>query len=357
MVFISNELKKECLKRKAAGEPTEDIYNSLPIGATEASLDSFRRLMRKWAYKIDLDSEILDGANLKFQFTPYASSVHVNADGRVTSAWIKQSADDANNFNKLIEAIESTALPTLLSVQSGPAPSPLLLEIPLFDMHFGIADMDYYNSVLVRVVEVIRQAYYEQIVIVVGQDLLHNDDFRGRTAKGTPIESVDMAKAWSDAETFFINVINAAQNNASKVKVIFSCGNHDESMSWAFTKLLERIFPEIVFDTAKLPRKALNWKGCFIGWTHGEYIKSKAEELFMQFALEFPKEFSSSKTKEIHTGHLHREGDKDVGAMVRRLPTGGVTDAWSRDQGFIGAHKRFTLFVYEPDRLKTVHYV
>lgn len=353
---ISNELKRECLKRKAAGETAKEIYESLPEGVTSATCETFARMLRKWAYKIDLDEEILDGANLQFKFTPYASSVHVDASGRVTGAWIKQTAD-AEGYQKLLETIEKTKLPTLLPVTTGPSPKPLLLEIPLFDMHFGIADMDYYNDVLVRVLEVIGQQYYEKIVIVVGQDLLHNDDFRGRTTKGTQIEMVDMARAWEDAETFFINVINAAQNHASSVRVIFSHGNHDESMSWAFTKMLERIFPEIKFDTAKLPRKAINWKGNFVGWTHGEYAKSRAEDLFAQFAVEFPKEFADAKTREIHTGHLHREGSVDVGAMVRRLPSACKTDAWSRDQGFVGAHKRFTLYVYEPNGLKTVHYV
>lgn len=356
MNTISNELKKEWLKRKAAGESSSSIYESIPEGVTNASCETFARMLRKWAHKFELDDDILDGANLKFKFTPYASSVHVDANGNVTGAWIKQTAD-AEGYNKLLEAIENTKLPTLLPVTVGASPKPLLLEIPLFDMHFGIADMDYYNDVLVRVLEIIEQAFYEQIVIVVGQDLLHNDDFRGRTAKGTQIEAVDMAKAWDDAETFFINVINSAQNHASSVKVMFSHGNHDESMSWAFTKLLERVFPEIEFDTAKLPRKAINWRRNFIGWTHGEYAKSRAEDLFAQFAVEFPKEFADARIREIHTGHLHREGSVDVGAMVRRLPTAGKTDAWSREQGFVGAHKRFTLYVYEPERLKTVHYV
>lgn len=355
-MFISNELKKECLKRKAAGETSTQIYNSLPKGVTNANLETFRRLLRRWAHKIDIDGEILDGANLQFKFTPYASSVHVDGKGNITGAWIKQTAD-TEGYEKLLEHIASVSIPTLVPVVQCPPPKPLLLEIPLFDMHFGIADMDYYNDVLVRVLEVIELERYEEIVIVVGQDLLHNDDFRGRTTKGTQIETVNMAKAWEDAETFFINVINSAQNHASSVKVMFSHGNHDESMSWAFTKLLERVFPEIEFDTAKLPRKALNWRGNFIGWTHGEYAKSRAEDLFAQFAVEFPKEFADAKTREIHTGHLHREGSVDVGAMVRRLPTAGKTDAWSRDQGYVGAHKRFTLYVYSPDRLKTVHYV
>ena len=358
MTYISNELKKECLRRKAAGETSTEIYESLPEGAVGASLKNFSRMMRKWAHKIELDEELLESANLSYNFKPYASSVHVDGKGNVIGAWIKQSASEqAEAWREFVQGVMDKPLPILTPVQGKKTPSASLLEIPLFDMHFGVADINYYASTLNRIISVITERYYEEIVVVVGQDLLHNDDFRGRTTKGTLIQRVDMKKAWEDAETFFVNVINSAQNNASRVRVIFSHGNHDESMSWALTKMLERIFPEVNFDTDKKPRKAMQWKGCFVGWTHGEYIKSKAEDLFAQFALEFPTEFASSTVREIHAGHLHREGDKDVGVMVRRLATGGKTDEWSRDQGFVGAHKRFMLFVYEPERLSSVHYV
>ena len=358
MTHISNELKKECLRRKAQGQTPKEIYESLPDGAVGASLENFSRMMRKWAHKIKLDEELLDGANLNYSFKPYASSVHVDGKGNVIGAWIKQSSiEQAEAWEQFVSGVLQKPLPILTPVQDKKTPSESLLEIPLFDMHFGVSDITYYASTLDRIVSVISERYYEEIVIVVGQDLLHNDDFRGRTAKGTPIDRVDMVKAWDDAETFFVNVINAAQNHASRVRVIFSTGNHDESMSWAFTKLLERIFPEVTFDTEKAPRKAISWRGCFIGWTHGEYVKSRAEDLFAQFALEFPMRFASSPVREIHAGHLHTEGDRDVGAMVRRLSTAGKTDNWSRDQGYVGNHKRFMLFVYEPERLSSIHYV
>lgn len=358
MTHISNELKKECLKRKAAGETSTEIYKSLPEGAVGASLENFKRMMRKWAHKIELDEELLDSANLNYGFKPYASSVHVNGKGEVIGAWIKQSANEqAEAWREFILEVMDKPLPILTPAQPKNAPSEHLLEIPLFDMHFGVADIEYYSSTLDRVISVISERYYEEIIIVIGQDLLHNDDFRGRTSKGTQIEKVDMKKAWEDAETFFVNVINSAQNNASRVCVIFSHGNHDESMSWALVKMLERIFPEVIFDTDKLPRKAYNWKRCFIGWAHGEYSASRAQDLFTQFALEFPVDFAGSDIREIHAGHLHREGDKDVGAMVRRLSTAGKTDEWSRDQGYVGAHKRFMLFTYEPGRLSSVRYV
>lgn len=76
MTHIDNELKRECLRRKANGETSTQIYESLPKGAVGASLNNFKRMLRKWAHKIELDEELLEGANLSYGFKPYASSVH-----------------------------------------------------------------------------------------------------------------------------------------------------------------------------------------------------------------------------------------------------------------------------------------
>lgn len=57
-----------------------------------------------------------------------------------------------------------------------------MLEIPLYDMHFGIADYEYYKQTLIEVLEIIERRTYKEINIIIGQDIFHNDDFRGRTS-------------------------------------------------------------------------------------------------------------------------------------------------------------------------------
>lgn len=355
--MVQENVKREYAMRSLDGEPARKLFESFPKGYY-AGFESFRRALSKWKAKIRADGEMLEGANLEYRFAPYSSSVHVNAKGEVMSAWIKQTAaDQARAWEDFIVGIMEKPCRTILPEKRKEKASKTMLEIPLFDMHFGVADMAYYEETLVRVLSMIRDERYDTILIALGQDLLHNDDFRGRTAKGTPIEKVDMEKAWSDAETFFVNIISCAQNHADHVKVLYSHGNHDESMSWAFVKLLHRIFPEVEFDAGKKPRKLAFWEGCMVGFTHAEYARSRPEDLFAQFAVEFPAEFAAATVREIHTGHLHSEGGKDVGIMVRRLPTGGKTDDWSQDNGFVGAHKRFMLFRYEPGRLVSIHYV
>ena len=355
--MVQDHIKREYAIRAIKGEGTRELYETFPKGHY-VDFASFKRALMKWKAKVKLDGDMLEGANLEYKFKPYASSVQVNAEGKVLSAWIKQSAaDQAQAWEDFVDKVLSKPCRAILPARPMVKASKVMLEIPLFDMHFGVADMAHYEKTLLRVLALIGECHYDTILLAVGQDLLHNDDFRGRTSKGTVIEKVDLEKAWEDAETFFVNVIAAAQNHADHVTVLYSHGNHDESMSWAFVKLLERVFPEVTFDTEKKPRKAVSWKRCFVGFTHAEYARSRPEDLFAQFAVEYAKEFADATVREVHSGHLHSEGGKDVGAMVRRLPTGGKTDEWSRDQGFVGAHKRFMLFRYEPGRLASIHYV
>ena len=78
--------------------------------------------------------------------------------------------------------------------------------------------------------------------------------------------------------------------------------------------------------------------------------------LFQNFVLDFPQEFAAAKVREIHSGHLHRES-VDEGMMVRRLPSGVPTDEWSSNNGYVGAHKRFQIFEWAENRLKSTHYI
>ena len=144
---------------------------------------------------------------------------------------------------------------------------------------------------------------------------------------------------------------------SKNIFVHYSKGNHDKSIGWTFVQLLKAIFPNLKYDDSLKSRKCIYWDGCFIGFGHCDYKKSKSNDLFKQFVLEYPVEYSKSHVREIHCGHLHHETGEDEGIMIRRLPTGNKTDEWHEEEGFIGGHKRFMVFEYEPNFLATIHYV
>lgn len=258
------------------------------------------------------------------------------------------------SMDKLLEATHKIS-PVYIKTTHRELTEKRLLELSFFDQHFGISDYEYYKPTLDDTIDIIESAHREEILIIIGQDLLHHDNFRSQTASGTTIENVDIVKAWEDAKAFYSHLINASIPKSNKVKVIYSKGNHDESLSWGFVQTLKAMYPQVEFDDSFVERKAHVFGEVFIGITHGDKAKKNLHNIF---PVEFPMEWAKAKTREIHTGHLHTEDAKDVyGMMIRTLSTRNKTDAWHRDNGFVGGHKRFMLFEYNETALKSIHYV
>ncbi|MCD7034319.1 hypothetical protein LRR81_08735 [Metabacillus sp. GX 13764] len=230
-----------------------------------------------------------------------------------------------------------------------------LLEVPFFDSHFGISDFEYYRETQDDTIDLITSRHWEEIMFTIGQDMLHTDNFRGQTANGTLIESVNVPNAWRDSKRFYYPMIEEALQHANRVKIVYSKGNHDESAAWYFVQMLKERYPQVIFDDSFEERKIHTFGKVFIGLTHGDKARKNLHNLF---PVEFPTQWAQAATREVHMGHLHVEDGKDhFGMMVRTLATRNKTDKWHKDNGFVGAHKRFMLFEYTEDRLKSIHYV
>jgi hypothetical protein len=301
------------------------------------------------------DEKTLEAANLAYKFAPYASTVQVNGNGEVIQAWIKQHTED--RLEEILEAIrDNTPIaqiqPKVLEDAEG------MLEIPLFDMHFGIADFEFYKETLGEILGIVSSKHWDKIIIPFGQDLFHNDSIaKGVTTKGTLIEKVDLRQAVLDAKAFYCNLIETAIPSANSVEVIYSAGNHDKTVGWMFSQILKERFGDIVDDSVR-DRKAALWNGCFVGFTHGDKGNDTAAGLRGKFTKEFPALYATAKVREIHIGHLHRESDSrdEYGIQIRRLCTKNKDDEWTVEEGFM-SQKRFMLFEWHTNRLKSIHYV
>ena len=352
--MIPYEIKRKCVDLANQGKRYGEIYDEHIRPYETMSFRSFGRRMAEWKSKMVADDKTLDAANLAYKFAPHASTVQVNGKGEVIQAWIKQHTE--NRLEELLEAIRdntpvSQICPTVIEEADG------MLEIPLFDMHFGIADLEYYRNALEEILGIISSKHWDKIVIPIGQDLFHNDSItKGITTKGTPIEKVNLKKAVYDAKAFYFSLIDTALQYANEVSVVYSPGNHDKTVGWLFVQILKERYGDIVDDSTK-ERKAVYWNGCFIGITHGDKHTDTPSGLRGKFTMEFPALFATAKVREIHTGHLHREDSKDeYGVQVRRMSSGNKNDDWTDEEGY-KSQKRFMLFEYMPNRLKSIHYV
>lgn len=349
---IDIEIKKKCVDAYNSGQTAKEIYNNIYRGENrKATFESFCRSLRQWRKKVFPDPKTLYSGTYE-GFTAHNATVQVNANGEIVQAWIKQELDDSQ-WDLLLRAIHDNTEPVKIKPESGYGIG--MLEIPLFDLHLPLSD---HTDTIKQLLDIIERKKWQEINIVIGQDMFHNDDMRGRTASGRQIEKVDIPVAWEMAKNIWYNIIETSIRQSETVNVIYSIGNHDESLAWAFIQMLKDRYPQVNVDDRFKQRKCIFWKNCFIGLTHGNYAKNKNQDLRGQFTIEFPEEFSKSSVREIHAGHLHRESEGDLyGVMIRRLSRNGITDRWSEDEGYVGAHKRFMVFEWMPGLLKAIYYI
>lgn len=355
---IPIEVKNNCCLMRASGQSYREIYNDYFVKNVEdpASYESFRRQVVRWSKQLRPDDRTLEAGTYE-GFIAHDATVQVSKTGEIIQAWIKQKAGalDPEGF---LEAIRDSVDPFVYTpVERSNATR--MLEIPLFDMHWGVAFMDHYEPVLNELLDLITSRSWDKIVIPFGQDFFHNDSIiNGQTTKGTPIEKVDMMRAVKEGKTFIYSLIDTALQCANEVRVLYSAGNHDRSISWMFMQvLLERYGAKVVDDTLEY-RKVVTYGRNAIMLTHGDSKQATAKNLAHIFPISFAEEFAKADVREVHAGHLHHEAEADIyGVMVRRLSSGCKVDEWSNKQDFIGAHRRFMVFEWDLNKLASIHYI
>lgn len=357
---IPIQVKKECLRLKEQGKTAREIYDTYFVEqvTNPCAFSSFQRSMNKWKDRVYPDDLTLEAGTYE-GFTAHNATVQVSKTGEIVQAWIKQKADDFDPEDFLKAIRESITpyehTPRLMTNINADR----MLEIPLFDMHWGVSFIEHYKPVLHDILDIIRSKSWDRIIIPVGQDYFHNDSIvNPTTTKGTVVDKVDMIRAVKEGRDFIIAIIEAALENANDVQVFYSAGNHDRSISWMFMQvLLERYGPAIVDDSMEY-RKVFTYGKNSVMVTHGDSKQATAKNLAHIFPISFPEEFAQATIREVHAGHLHHETEADIyGVMVRRLSSGAAVDDWSNRQDFIGTHRRFMVFEWDLDSLRSIHYI
>lgn len=357
MDIIPIEVKKKCIELNQ-NMTAREVYTSYYSKHYDLSFDSFKRQLKRWKKKAQADDKILETGNLSYNFTPHATTVQVNRNGKIVQSWIKSKAED-RLYLELIENIKN--LPTFEPIKKRPIEAiDRMLEITFDDMHFGIATFDDYLPTLQDTIEIIESHQYKEINIIIGEDLLHTDDFRGHTSNGTDIGEIDLVRAYNDTLRFYFALMESCLKYSEKVRVTYSVGNHSETLSWTIVQVLKVKFPQAEYDdSVDEYRKVIIYGDIFIGITHGDNIKGNLRDVKELFIEENTMAYAKAKIKEIHIGHYHHQKETgDInGCVVRRLSTKVPADKWHKKHGFTSAVKRFMLFEYSSDKLLSIHYV
>lgn len=307
----------------------EDLLVAMGLDTKEFELNKHNTINKWWS---DIPSETLRrirSGQIKLSFK--------KKEFKLTEEVLEEMLEEVNVEHKYIAKrdIESSSM----------------IEIPLYDLHFGINTFEDYAVHVDKIVHKLeRQEGWNVVVFNVGHDLFHNDNIRGTTSRGTPIEKVDMMKAWVNALKFYSVLFESAIANANEVYAIYTRGNHDEMVGWTFCQALSERYPQVKWDLDLYEEhKAISYGKVFLGYTHGDKLADK--NIIDIFNAKYRLPMAKAERRIIKRGHKHtrsriRQDADYFGTDVFALGTPAKTDQWHSDQGFVGNNKAMEIFTY-----------
>lgn len=250
-----------------------------------------------------------------------------------------------------------------------------MLEINIPDVHFGklawpaetgheAYDTKIAEAMYLRAVDALlfrAKGYrFDEVLFVVGNDLLNSDDVESQTTAGTAVTTDGRyQKSFRVARRAVIAAIEKCRAIAP-VKVLVVPGNHDSLSTWHLGESLEIYFErysDVQVENEPTPRKYHQFGKVGLMFCHGH--KGKRNDYPLQFATERSDIFGSTKFREIHTGHTHMTKlDEQHGVRVRVLPALCPPDDWHSENGYTGNLRNAEGYVWnrEEGLIATVFY-
>jgi hypothetical protein len=191
-------------------------------------------------------------------------------------------------------------------------------------------------------------------------DLFHYDTPDAKTTRGTQLERDGRLEKMIDVGSAALTHIVERSAETCQTDVVVVPGNHDESMTAWFRKILVTHFAKdrrVSIHGAFTHRQYLEHYGTLLGFAHGDKAWGRLASLM---ALEVPDAWSRCRYREWHTGHLHKQAakirrvvdsdgiDTVDGVIVRRAPALCPPDDWHAREGYIGSQQAMETWFYEP---------
>jgi UDP-2,3-diacylglucosamine pyrophosphatase LpxH len=188
-------------------------------------------------------------------------------------------------------------------------------------------------------------------------DLFHYDRAeRAETSSGTLLERDGRLQKMLDVGVG--TLLGLVERSAETVPtdVLLVHGNHDETLSWVFHRLLLERYrndKRVTIEGNYTGRKYLSHGRNLLGFAHGHKAKKKLPQLM---AIEAASQWAACPYREYHTGHFHStaaEWSRPIetidGVLVRTAPSLCVADDWHASLGFLNARQAMETFIYAND--------
>lgn len=239
-----------------------------------------------------------------------------------------------------------------------------LLVIDPADVHFGKLATAYESGdaytmdiaeqrVLEGVSGLLQKAsgfVIDEILLVIGNDILHIDSPGRKTTGGTPQDTDGMwYEAFLKAKTTVIKVIESLMPIAP-LTVQYDPSNHDYMSGFFFADTISSWFcnTSVKFNVSIAHRKYFQYGTSLIGTTHGD--GAKMADLPLLMAQESGEAWSKTKHRYFYTHHLHHKTKNDhIGVTCESLRSPSGTDSWHHRNGYQHSPKAIEAFIHSKE--------
>ena len=367
--FASNDRQVEVIR--AVIEHGSNNKASKALGCGRRTVDlMLKRLESRAASKAvaphkSVNRETMEGFEAKRVSTAYKE------DGTVALQWVIQEPEKRSMKQKLDAILEG--MQDDLTGFKDPVKAPkkvnsdYLAMYMMGDHHFGMLadgetkmagddanwDVKIATSILLdstnRLASRVGDAEIG-VLLNVG-DFFHADSSFNTTTKGTPVDvDTRIAKTFKLAGRLFQTLINKMLETHKKVVVINVRGNHDSDMACHLSSCIELLYAkEKRVDVLQNYSKFIHyqWHNNLFVFHHGDRMKH--EQILQAVIRNLDDEWSQSKNRYCHLGHIHHHTARELGSMnFEHWGSLTATDSWHSSEGY-GAERSMTAVVYHKD--------
>ena len=228
------------------------------------------------------------------------------------------------------------------------------LIIPLADSHMGINTAEEYKHYQDKMLALMDKPYRTIIISLLG-DLFNTNDFKNQTIHGTRVADTDTPQAWEEACKYIEPLIQKAIASSIDVRVIYSRGNHDETIAWAFAKYLEVKYPQIDIDVSMNQLKCSVIDDVAVYFTHGHIKRRNITQLC---AALYPKEWGNTTKRLLFTGHWHTLKTEDKAGIIHyQLPTTSKHTDYEEENLFMGNENGIHCYELSNNKVDAIFYL
>lgn len=326
---------------------------------------SFNTLRQKASYIRKGDIHLALSAECKEIGIPVESVNHYWYKGKNFSIHCKNGETSYEEFRKgLIEDLKEYA-PNFEKIKRTASKDGHLLVLDLADIHFGKLCKAYetgedYNIEVTRmrtirgvegVLEKVSGFEIEQIMLVIGNDMLHVDNTSRTTTGGTKQDTDgNWYEAFLKAKETIVDCIEILLPIAD-IHLHYDPSNHDYMSGFMLADSIYSWFrnnENMTFNFSPSHRKYYKWNKSLIGTTHGDGAKWK--DLPNLMAMEAKEEWSNTDHKYFYTHHIHHKQAQDfIGVTCESLRSISSADSWHHQKGFQHSPKAIEAFIHSKE--------